>query len=189
MIDDYKRFPLKTNDKYFFKEAVQTKPSNTKSTLASNNLQIRSEQKNQKAISLHRFTNSFLNKEVELSCDESFSKSTNKSIIGPHLDSNQFNKIINEKKKAFNDKIPKTYRQEVSRSPENKPLISERSFYCKNCKENEENYRKISSVLSQIIQEVSELNEIEALWRNGNFSFENERIGQEILLFLLKKLL
>jgi hypothetical protein len=184
MMEDHRKFPLKTNEKYFLqKEVVQIKPSNPKSSLAANNLLLKSDQKHQKTVSLHKFNNSFINnntKEVELS-DESFSKSNNKSSLGP-----QFYHIINEKKKAFNEKIPKTYRGvETSKSPDNfnnysnsKPPISERNInICKNCKENEENLKKVSQIINNFVYEITSLNEIEGLWRNGNFSFENERIG------------
>lgn len=178
MIDEHQKFPHKSNEKYFLqKEVVQTKPSNPKSSQAVNNLFIKSDQKHQKTISLHKITNSLLNKEVEMS-EESFSKPANKSSIGLPLNSYQFNQIINEKKKAFNEKIPKTYRYtDLSKSPDIKPPLSERPQLCKSCKENEENMKKISLVLNNMIYEIASLNQIENLWRNGNLSFENERIG------------
>ena len=187
IMEDHRKFPLKTNDKYFIqKEVIQTKPSNHKSSQAANNLLLKSDQKHQKTVSLHKFNHSFINnhtKEVELS-DESFSKSINKSSLGLGLNSQQFNQIINEKKKAFNEKIPKTYR-EISKSPENfnnnsnvKAPISERNTtICKNCKDHEENFKKIAQILNNFVYEINSLNEIEGLWRNGNFSFENEQIG------------
>lgn len=60
---------------------------------------IKSDQKHTKSISFHKFGNSFINKEVEMS-DESFSKpSSNMQLI----------QKITEKKQAFNEMIPKPF--------------------------------------------------------------------------------
>ena len=186
-MEDHRKYPLPqkfSNDKYYIqKEVVQIKPSNQKSTLAANNL-LKSDQKHQKTVSLHKFANSFITKEVE-PCEESFLKPSNKSSLGLHINNTQFNQIINQKKKEFNEKIPKTYR-DISKSPESNNFNNNMqqastdrgSYSCKNCKENEENYKKIMMFLNMMMHEINGLNEIEGLWRNGNFSFENERIGR-----------
>lgn len=174
MADDYKKFPLKTNEKYFIqKEVIPSKYSNPKSTSPF----VKSDQKHQKTISFHKFPNSYLHKDLE-SNEESLNKSANKSAIGLHLTNHQFNQIINERKKAFNEKMPKTARQETAQQlAKEQNFSNDKSFFCKKCKENEEFSKKIMGCLNNMAYEMSSFNEIELLWRNGNFSFENERIG------------
>lgn len=173
-MEEHKKFPSKSNEKYFFqKETISSKQVVSKTS----NPFVKSDQKHQKTISLHKFPNSFLNKESEISEESIMNKSANKSSFGLHLTSQQFNQIINEKKKAFNEKIPKTVRQEITAPSDNYHLLTDKNSVCKKCKENEENSKKMLSFLNNMTYEMAGLNEIESLWRNGNFSFENERIG------------
>ena len=57
------------------------------------------------------------------------------------------------------------------------PISERNTTICKNCKDHEENFKKIAQILNNFVYEINSLNEIEGLWRNGNFSFENEQIG------------